>query len=133
MAKLSKDQITKELAEKGFKPVDIENYDNLKSPIIIECENGHHLRVNMHKFRKGSFRCPICSGGDVHIQNKNDPPKKEAGATRVIALDNASKAMGLSIFEDNELIFYTLINFKGDFYDRITDAFLFIYNKVVKE
>lgn len=134
MAKLSKEQITKELNDKGFKPVDIENYNNLKSPIIIECENGHQLRVNMHKVRKGTFRCPICNGGDVNIQSKTEPPKRtEETKERVVSLDNASKNMGLAIFDDGELVFYTLVTFKGTFYERINDAFLFVYNRIVKE
>jgi len=132
MAKLSKEQITEELNNKGFKPVDINDYDNLKSPIIIECEHGHQLRVNMHKFRKNAFKCPVCSGGNVTLQNKDRPPEKN-GKQRVIALDNATKEMGLAIFDDGELVYWTLIRFKGNFYERITDAFLFINNTAVKE
>lgn len=120
MAKLSEEQIIKEITDKGFTPVDISKYKNVQSKFIVRCENNHLIETDMLSFRKDSFRCAICHGSEVKISNK--PPQKKG--YRVIALDNATQNMGVSVFDDGELVYYSLIKFTGPiFEDRLEKIF----------
>lgn len=123
MAKLSKEQLTKEINDKGFKAVDISGYENLKSYITVECENGHKTKTQFYNFRKSTFRCSMCGGSDFKYKNK--PPVKKG--YRIIALDNATQKMGLSIFDDGELVYYDLIRFTGG---KIEDRLVKIFNTI---
>jgi Holliday junction resolvasome RuvABC endonuclease subunit len=124
MAKLTIQQIESELTEKGYIPIELKNYQNTKSPIIIKCENGHLLTTNLFSFRKSTFRCPKCDGGEIKL--KGYPPIKNG--YRILALDNATEQMGLSIYDDGKLVYYDLLTFKGHFDDRITKI-----SKIVNE
>lgn len=113
MAKLATEQIIKEIVDKGFTPIDISQYKNVKSKIVVRCDKDHLIETEMSSIRKESFRCPICHGGSVKIANQ--PPVKKG--YRLIALDNASQNMGLSIYDDGELVYYSLIKFSGPIFD----------------
>jgi hypothetical protein len=120
MAKLTAEQIVKEITDKEFTPVDISKYTNVKSKIVVKCSAGHLIETDMTSFRKETFRCPICHGSEVKIPS-NAPKKK---GYRIIALDNATQNMGLSIFDDGELVYYSLIKFSGPvFEDRLEKIF----------
>lgn len=121
MAKLSKTDIVKMLNDKGFQPVDIDQYQNLESPISIKCKKGHITNTTLKKARKATFKCPKCMGGTISISASEGPPDKKG--SRVIALDNASEDMGVSIFDDGELVFYTIIKYSGYFDQRLTAIF----------
>jgi hypothetical protein len=51
-------------------------------------------------------------------------PKKTG--FRVIAFDQATENFGLSIFDDNQLVFYSLYTFSGDVVSRLTKIKKFI-------
>lgn len=38
--------LIKKIEAKGFKPVDISNYENPNSLIEVQCENGHKLKTS---------------------------------------------------------------------------------------
>lgn len=114
MARLSDEQITKEITDKGFKVVDISNYQNVKTPLKIKCKHEHEIEADLFSIRKKTFRCPNCHGGEIEILE--NPPQKKG--YRVIALDNATQNMGVSIFDDGELVYFTLLKFNGTDFDK---------------
>lgn len=128
MARLSTEQIAQEIEAKGFIVLDIEQYENTKSPIVVKCQNEHVLETNLFSFRKDSFRCPKCDGGEVKL--KGTPPAKVG--YRIVALDNASENMGVSIYDNGKLVYYDLLVFKGNFDSRITKIFDVVSNVMIK-
>jgi hypothetical protein len=65
------------------------------------------------------FRCAKCHGGEYKFAGANKPPIKKPGTYRVIGLDNATEKMGLSVFDDGELVFYSLLEFSGLLEERL--------------
>lgn len=127
MAKLNEGQILQEIEGKGFKVLDISGYQNTKSTITVKCQNDHILETNMFSFRKESFRCPKCDGGDIEL--KAFPPEKNG--YRILALDNATENLGLSIYDNGKLVYYSLLVFKGNFDSRITKIFNIVSNTMI--
>lgn len=120
MSRLNLEQVAKEITDKGFKPTKIDHYRNLGTILTVECAVGHEIEESLANIRKASFRCPRCHGGSYRVVNK--PPQKKG--YRVIGIDNASQNMGLSIFDNGELVFQTVITFSGkDFEDRLQTIF----------
>jgi Holliday junction resolvasome RuvABC endonuclease subunit len=112
MSKLSKEEIEQTLAEKEYKLVDYDQYQNLNSVIDVICRNGHQIKSTMKVLRKASFVCPKCEGGHYEMRKDGRPPEKKG--QRVIGIDNATKKMGVSVFDGNELVYYTIFNFTSD-------------------
>ena len=116
MAKLSIEQIEKELAVKGYTLVDASNYKSLNSEITIKCPKGHLINTSMSFFRKPSFTCPVCDQNIDFVNPSIVPPK---GNYRIIAFDQATEKFGLSIYDDGKLSYYNLYTFSGTLINRI--------------
>ena len=130
MARLNNEEIEALLQEKHFKPIDLSLYKNLKSDITIECENGHKVITNLETFRKSTFYCPSCLGDDTN--NIQDAiPDKADGVYRIIALDQASHKIGLSIYDNGKLIYYNLIEVVGDFEIRLAKIFKMLNETII--
>ncbi len=114
MAKLTKDEISKELKVKGFTlHENSPDYTNLSGEILIRCENGHSIESSVKNFRQANFQCPTCVGESSKGFGKAPvkiPPKT---GYRVIGVDNATQKMGISVFDDGKLVFYTLYQIEG--------------------
>lgn len=123
MAKLTHQQIADELFAQGYELVDDSNYTSLNSNIIIRCPQGHLIETSLANFRRPSFTCPVCDK-DVKFVNPTVVPQKKG--YRVIAFDQATENFGLSIFDDNQLVFYSLYTFSGDVVSRLTKIKKFI-------
>jgi len=119
MAKLSEEKVIDEIESKGYIVLDLQGYQTTKSPVIIKCQNDHVLETNLFSFRKDTFRCPKCDGGEIKITAL--PPEKIG--YRILALDNATEKMGLSIYDNGKLVYYHLLSFSGNFDSRITKIF----------
>ena len=130
MARLNNEEITSLIAEKKFKVIDISQYKNLKSDILIECENGHRVQTNLETFRKPTFFCPSCLGNSTSDIQENIPEKKP-GVYRIIALDQASHKIGLSIYDDGKLVYYNLIEVVGDFEVRLGKIFKMLNETII--
>jgi hypothetical protein len=81
-------------------------------------------------FRKVSFTCPVCDK-DIKFVNPSAVPQKKG--YRIIAFDQATEKFGLSIFEDGQLIFYSLYTFSGDVVHRLTKIRKFVQDIVINE
>jgi Holliday junction resolvasome RuvABC endonuclease subunit len=111
MAKLNNEQIIAILTEKGFRIKDIAVYETIKSPITVICNEGHETHTTLETARKQRFVCPKCDGGVYKYTKNGEPPEKKG--VRVLGFDNATKMMGVSVFDDGELVFYTVFNFNS--------------------
>lgn len=130
MARLSNEQIIQEIKSKGFTPVDLTQYKNLKSPIIIKCGKNHTIETNLSNLRKEAFKCPACYGGKVNLAAY---PLEKKGL-RIIALDNSTQKVGLSIFDDEKLVYYILLNFSGGtFEDRLLKILEYLEDIIIEE
>ena len=65
------------------------------------------------------------------IKTLNAVPQKKG--YRIIAFDQATERFGLSIFEDNQLVFYSLYTFSGDVIHRLTKIKKFVQDVVINE
>lgn len=79
-------------------------YHNLDEELIFECEEGHRVYSNWKKIRV-KRECPTCKQNELKqisskIINKNKNTK------RVIALDQATRVSGYSIWDNGKLIKY---------------------------
>lgn len=130
MAKLTHQQIFDEIASQGYELVDDKAYTNMNSRIIIKCPHNHLIETSLSDFRRVSFTCPVCDK-DIKFINPNSVPAKKG--YRIIAFDQATEKFGLSIFEDNKLIFYSLYTFSGDVVNRLVKIKKFVQDIVIKE
>ena len=130
MAKLTHQQIADELFAAGYELVDDSNYTSLNSNIIIRCPQGHLIETSLANFRRPSFTCPVCDKDIKFVNPTVVPPKK---GYRIIAFDQATENFGLSIFDDGQLVFYSLYTFSGDVVHRLTKIKKFVQDIVIKE
>lgn len=105
MSKIKVEDIQNELKQYGWKLIS-EEYKNLTSELIFECEEGHKVYSTWGKIRH-KRECPICNQNSYKEQNTKIIPKKK-GAIRVLALDQATRITGWSIYDEKELIKYGL-------------------------
>lgn len=130
MARLSDKQIIQEIKSKGFTVVDLTQYKNLRSPIMVKCGQNHTIEATLYNIRKDAFKCPICYGGEVNLAAY---PLEKKGI-RIASLDNSTQKVGLSIFDDEELVYYTLLNFRGsNFEDRLLKILDYLEDVIIEE
>lgn len=101
MAKITIEQIKEEIAQDNWVLLSSE-YKNLDTELIFECPNGHQVFAPWKKLRTRRD-CPICKQSSFS-QNDNKIIAKPKGATRILALDQATKVTGYSIFDDGKLV-----------------------------
>ena len=129
MARLTENQIKREVERQGCSVVDTTQYKNLRSPITVKCGENHLIETTIYHIRKDTFRCPVCHGGEVNLAAF----QQERKGYRIIALDNSTQRVGLSVFDGGELVHYILLNFRGDFEDRLLQIFNYIEEVVIDQ
>lgn len=132
MARLTLDEIKKEIESKNYTLIDANDYQNLQSPIRIKCPNGHLLETNLSSFRKSTFDCPVCVGEKTARFGDNEevPPKK---GYRIIALDQASHKIGISIYDNGCLVHYDWYEVVGTFEQRLKKIYSFLNSNVINK
>lgn len=112
--RIGKSQMKMELRKKNLKLVsDYEKYENLNSPITVECNNGHKIFTTFSTVRSPNFVCSLCVGGAsvaAKVSNTTVPPKS---GYRIIGFDNASHNMGVAIYDGGKLVFYKMLQFRN--------------------
>lgn len=129
MARLNEEQIKREVERQGFSVVDTTQYKNIRSPITVKCGENHLIETTIYHIRKDTFRCPVCHGGEVNLAAF----QKEKKGYRIVALDNSTQKVGLSIFDDEELVYYILLSFKGDFENRLLQIHNYIEEIIIEQ
>ena len=119
MSKISTETIREILEEKHFSCTNIEEYQNLDTILHLTCDKGHKIDAPLKVIRNKNFTCPQCEGiasKDIMVTNKYVPQKT---GYRIVALDNATYNIGISIFDDGKLIYYQPLSLSGDVITRI--------------
>lgn len=100
MAHLKIENIRKELAECGWDI--LSEYKNLDTEVRLLCPKKHEVFTTFKKWRKKK-ECPICAeASEKYIEVKIVP--KGSGKKRILALDQATKNTGWSVYDDTTLI-----------------------------
>lgn len=109
MAKLNNEQIQEEVENKGFKLVNADGYSNLESTITVQCSKGHLIDTNLKSIRHPSFECPFCASQDFIMEKPRGVPAKSG--YRIIAFDQATEKVGMSIYDNGKLVYFDLFHF----------------------
>lgn len=103
MSKITIEQIKDTLAQDKWKLISQE-YKNLDSELVFECDEGHKVYSTWKKQRDKRF-CPICQQNQLKQMTK-EIISKPKGAKRTLALDQASHLTGWAIFDNEQLVKY---------------------------
>ena len=133
MAKLNEQEIKDILATKGLTCLNIGEYKNLESILSCKCTNGHSIEASMRTIRNAHFKCPECEGNiSVSTLLSNSTITAKTGY-RIVAIDNATANVGVSVFDDEKLIYYHLYHYEGDTIARMVNNRRFIENVVIEQ
>lgn len=103
MARITLDEIKTTLAAEGWNVVS-DSYKSLDTEMEFMCNEGHHVFSTWKKIR-AKRECPTCKQ-NTHINQTSNIPPKPRGATRILALDQASHVTGYAVFDDGKLTKY---------------------------
>lgn len=79
-------------------------YTNLKTPLELECPQGHQVDITYGDWRKAqTHECPICVRQATKKLNEKISKKK---GYRILGLDQSTHISGWALFEDNNLLAY---------------------------
>lgn len=117
--RLTNEEIKDILASKGLICLNIEDYKNMDTMLHLQCKQKHNIDASIRTIRNVNFKCPVCDGKTSVSEKINDiaPPVKQG--YRIIAVDNATENMGVSIFDNGKLVFYHLFHIQGDTITRL--------------
>ena len=126
---LSKEQIRAEVEAKGFTLVDASAYKNMQSDITVKCSKGHTFITNITAVRHPSFQCPECAKAHFAMEKPKAVPTKQPGTFRIIAFDQATYKMGMSVWDNGRLAYYDLFQFN----DALTESRLAKIERLLSE
>ena len=133
MAKLNEQEIQGILDTKGFACLNIEMYKNLESVLQFKCKNGHSIEASMRTIRNAHFKCPECEGKISVSTLLSNSEIAEKNGYRVVAIDNATANVGISVFDDDKLIYYHLYHYEGDTIARMVNNRRFIEEVIIAQ
>ena len=110
MAKITLDQIKQEVEVDGWKVLSLD-YSNLDTEMTFECPEGHQVFAPWKRLRT-KRECPICKQNTFQQSDKIIPKPK--GVKRILALDQATKVTGYSIFDGDKLVKYGTFTTSSD-------------------
>ena len=101
MSKIKIDEIREELNKDGWSLVS-DSYKNLDEVLTFKCNEGHMVYAPWKKIRTRRD-CPICKE-NVYAHSDHKVVPKKSNTTRILALDQATKQTGWSIYDDKQLV-----------------------------
>jgi Holliday junction resolvasome RuvABC endonuclease subunit len=101
MARIRLEDIIEELSQDGWKVLS-DTYKNLDTEMAFECSEGHSVYSTWKKIRR-KRECPICEQNILKEQDTKIIPKKK-GEKRILALDQATRKSGFSIYSNGKLL-----------------------------
>ena len=104
MASINIYTVQNALEAEGWKLIS-ESYKNLKTPLDMQCPQGHQQQQTFEYWRKHKI-CDVCMAGDPYKVKKSKVPAKGESTTRILALDAATGTTGYSLYDDKILIHY---------------------------
>lgn len=118
-----------EFKELGWELVS-DKYTNLSTQLEMICPNGHTVYQTYDKFRKNHI-CPICARKELNTKDNIERKPKAKGVKRVLALDQATKVSGWSVFDNDLLIKYGKFATKSNEQDiRIEEVKNYLINMI---
>lgn len=125
MAKLSNEELLHVAATKNLMVADIWTYENLRTEMTFTCKVCKNKLVsNFESIRHPNWKCPHCEGQKVSYVAK--PPQKNG--YRIIACDQATQNFGISVYDDNQLVYFDVMEFGGDLDRRYANIMKFMEN-----
>lgn len=103
MARITLKEIINELSSENWQVIS-EEYKNLDTEMIFQCPEGHRVYSSWKRLRSRR-ECPVCKQNIFKEQEAKVIVKKK-GEIRVLAIDQATKVSGWSIFSDGRLLHY---------------------------
>lgn len=104
MSRLNLADIQQEVDAAAWRLCSIE-YKNLDTEMEFDCPAKHKVFTTLKKWRRNPV-CPVCLEQKNIKELEDRVPKKEKGAIRVLALDDATSTTGWAVFDDNQLVGY---------------------------
>ena len=112
MSTIKYDDIKAQLEQSGWTLVS-ESYKNLNTELEYICNEGHRVYAPWRAMR-GRLVCPICEANKFKdLAQTSSTLTKPAGAYRILALDQASKVTGFSVYDDHTVVHYGTYTTKG--------------------
>ena len=102
MSKIKIEDIRKAAIEHNWNLLSDE-YKNLDTELIFECDEGHKIYLPYKKVRD-KWICPICEQNQYYNFSNEIKPKGKI-KQRSIGLDQATHITGYSIFDDGKLVY----------------------------
>ena len=103
MSKISLLEIKEILGAENWQVVSSE-YKNLDTEMTFQCPEGHRVYTTWKRLRIRR-ECPVCKQ-NVFKEQEVKISKKKAGEVRLLAIDQATKVSGWSIYSDGKLLRY---------------------------
>lgn len=129
--RLTDQEIKDILASKGFTCSNIEDYVNLDTVLHLQCEHGHNIDASIRTVRNANFKCGICDGQNSisnHITVVNIAAKD---GYRIVAIDNATEKVGISVFDSGKLVYWHLYQYSGETIERMVKNREFLENTII--
>lgn len=101
-SKFKIEELKKEFQELGWELVS-DKYTNLSTQLEMKCPQGHTVYQNYEQFRKNHI-CPLCARQALDLKENIETKPKSKGVKRILALDQATKISGWSVFDNENLI-----------------------------
>ena len=130
---ISRSSVLETLKQKGFSCLNIQDYKTLDSILKLKCTKGHELSVNFRTARDERFKCVFCEGNNsigTLVFGENPPSKN---GKRIVSIDNATKHVGVAVFDNGKLVHHKLVEFSGEIIDRMVQNRKFIENTIIKQ
>lgn len=118
--KLQEQEIVKILSSKGLICENLNEYKNLDTILKLKCKKNHCIEASIKTIRNALFKCPFCVGEESVNINNNADVVPEKNGFRIIAIDNATENVGVSIYDNKKLTYYHLYHIEGDTISRIS-------------
>ena len=103
MSKISLLEIKEILEAENWKVIS-EDYKNLNTEMTFQCPENHRVYTTWKRLRT-KRECPVCKQNTFKEQNEIIVSKKK-GEKRVLAIDQATRVSGWSVFSDGRLLRY---------------------------
>ena len=103
MSKITIEEIAQVLKPENWQVISTD-YKNLDTEMTFQCPEGHRVYTSWKRLRN-KRECPVCKQNCFKEQEAKVTPKKK-GEKRLLAIDQATRVSGWSIFSDGRLLRY---------------------------
>lgn len=130
---ISKNSVLETLNKKGFSCANINDYKTLDTILHLTCKNGHNIDTTFRTARDERFKCNMCEGKNSlgTLMFNVEPPTKSG--KRIVAIDNATKNIGVAVYDNGKLVHQELKEFEGETIERMLKNRMFIENTIIRD